>query len=194
MRAVNLLPHDAYAAKQRLPYAPVVLAATAPVLAGALVYLGYTLEHSKVSDRQIAVGVLQSQVNALAPSQDLVSQAGRITDERTRRQVELSDALSKQVGWDVAFAQIARVLPANVWLTSLNAVSPSPVSGSASTTQFALVGSTYSHADVATVLERLSLVPALSDVVLMSSTEGQTGTKPTVQFSITATISNGIVG
>jgi len=191
MRAVNLLPADAYAPKQRLPYAPVVLAATAPVLVGALVYLGYSIEHSNVNDRRIELNIVQSQVDALSPSQQLVAASGRIADERTKRQVELSDALGKQIPWDVAFDQIGRVLPANAWLTSLNAQSPVPVAGGASTTPCTIQGYTYSQADVAAVLQRLALVPALSNVSLTSASASALGTKTIVQFTVTATLNAG---
>ena len=187
MRAVNLLPADAYAPKQRLPHAPVVLAATAPILAGALVYLGYSLEHSKVSDRRIALDVVQSQVAALSPTQATLAQLSQISDERTKHQIELADALAKAEPWDVAFDQIGRVLPANAWLTSVNAQSPTPVSGAVtSTTPCSIQGYTYSQADVARVLERLSLVPALTDVTLGASAATQIGKRNVVQFTITA--------
>jgi Tfp pilus assembly protein PilN len=192
MRAVNLLPADAYAPKQRLPYAPVVLAATAPVLAGALVYLGYSVEHSKVSDRRIALNVVQSQVAALSPSQAYLAQVNRVASERAQRLTELSDALGKQVSWDVAFDQISRVLPANAWVTALNVQSPTTIAGSASTTTFTLQGYTYKQRDVAKVLARLALVPALSNVSLGSSTATVLGTnKKVVQFSIIGTIVGG---
>jgi Tfp pilus assembly protein PilN len=191
MRAVNLLPADAYAAKQRLPHAPIVLAATAPVLACALVYLGYSIEHSKVTDKRIALGVIQSQVASLSPSQALVDAAGRVADQRTARQVEVADALAKQMPWDIAFDQIGRVLPGNAWLTSVIAQSPTPVGGGAgsSPTQCTIQGYTSSQADVALVLQRLSLVPALTNVTLASSTESTVGTTPVVQFNITASLS-----
>ncbi len=190
MRAVNLLPSDAYAPKQRLPHAPIVLAATAPVLASALVYLGYSIEHSKVTDKRIALGVVQSQVDALQPSQALVAAAGVVNDERTKRQIELADALSKQMPWDVAFDQLGRVLPANAWLTSVIAQSPTPVSGApSSTTPCVIQGYTYSQPNVALVLQRLALVPALSNVSLVSSTASTVGTKTLVQFSISASLS-----
>src|SRR5262249_24540214 len=78
MRAVNLLPANASAPKQRLPHAPVVLAATVPVLAGALVYLGYSLEHSQVVDRQTSLGVVQSQIAELGPSPELVAKSSSV--------------------------------------------------------------------------------------------------------------------
>jgi Tfp pilus assembly protein PilN len=189
MRAVNLLPADAYAPKQRLPHAPIVLAATAPVLASALVYLGYSIEHSKVTDKRIAASVIQSQVASLSPSQAIVAAAGRVADERTARQVELADALSKQMPWDVALDQIGRVLPGNAWLTSVVAQSPTPVAGtSSSATQCTIQGYTATQADVALVLQRLALVPALTNVTLASSTQSTVGTTSVVQFNITASL------
>jgi Tfp pilus assembly protein PilN len=192
MRAVNLLPHDAYAAKQRLPYAPVVLAATTPLLASALVFLGYSNEHAKVNDQRIALDVVQSQVSALKPSQALTAQASVVSAERQKRQLELSDALAKQVPWDVAFEQIGRVLPANAWLTSLTAQSPAPVVvGTSSTTSCTITGYTSTQADVAQVLARLALVPALTNVALGSTSTSSIGSKTVVQFTITASIAGG---
>jgi Tfp pilus assembly protein PilN len=192
MRAVNLLPADAYAPKQRLPYAPVVLAATAPLLAIALVYLGYAVEHSKVSDRRIQLDTVRSQIAALSPTQALVAEAGQVANARALRLTEVSDALGKQVPWDVAFEQIARVLPTNAWVTSVIAQSPVTISGAATTTTtFTLQGYTYKQADVAQVLARVALVPALSNVTLASSSATLLGTKKVVQFTITGTVVGG---
>ena len=189
MRAVNLLPVDAYAAKPKLPHAPIVLAATAPVLAGALVYLGYSLEHPKVTDRRIALEIVQSQVDAITPSQALVAQSSQVVAQRVLRQRELSDALGKQQPWDVVLDQIGRVLPANAWLTSLNATSPTPVASTGPTTATAAIeGYTYTLDDVATVLARLSLLPSLTNVQLTGATSSQLGAKTVTQFQITADV------
>lgn len=189
MRAVNLLPVDAYAAKPKLPHAPIVLAATAPVLAGALVYLGYSLEHPKVTDRRIALEIVQSQVDAMTPSQALAAQASQVAAQRVLRQRELSDALGKQQPWDVALDQIGRVLPANAWLTSLTAASPTPVASAAPTTATAAIqGYTYTMDDVATVLARLSLLPSLTNVQLTGASSSTVGTKTVTQFQITANV------
>lgn len=189
MRPVNLLPADAYAAKPKLPHAPIVLAATAPVLAGALVYLGYSLEHPKVTDRQTALSIVQSQVDALTPSQALVSEASRLAGQRRARQQELSDALGMQQPWDVALDQIGRVLPANAWLTSIGAASPTPLGsvGPVATATWSIQGYTMTLNDVATVLSRLSLVPSLESVQLTGASSTQLGTKNVIQFNITAT-------
>lgn len=190
MRAVNLLPADAYAAKAKLPHAPIVLAATTPLLAGALVYLGYSLEHPKVTDRRIALEIVQSQVDAITPSQTLVTQASQVAVERVLRQRELSDALGKQQPWDIALDQIGRVLPANAWLTQLTAASPTPVTSTtgAVAATASIQGYTYTMDDVATVLARLSLLPSLSNVQLTGASSSQVGTKTVTQFQITASV------
>jgi Tfp pilus assembly protein PilN len=197
MRAVNLLPRDAYAPKQRLPYAPIVLAATAPVLAGALVYMGYSLEHSKVSDRRIELNVVESQVAALRPSANLALAASTISSQRAARELELSDALGQEVAWDVTFDQISRVLPANAWLTALTAQSLTGAAAAAPTaagaaTAVEIVGDTYTVADVAHVLSRIALVPNLTGVTLASATASQTPDK--TQRLVTFTISASLAG
>ena len=187
MRAVNLLPADAYAAKPKLPHAPVVLAATAPILAGALVYLGYSLEHPKVTDRQIALSIVQSQVDALSPSQALASEASQVAVQRRLRQQELSDALAMQQPFDVTFDQVGRVLPANAWLISLVATSPTPLGAPGAVATWSFEGYTLTLNDVATVLTRLSLVPSLENVQLTGASSTLLGTKNVTQFTITAT-------
>lgn len=194
MRAVNLLPANAYAPKQRLPHAPVVLAATVPVLAGALVYLGYSVEHSKVVDRQVSLGIVQSQIAALGPSPALVSESAGVASARQAREAELSDALTKRFPWDVTFNALSRALPAGAWLTTLTAANPTP-SGSSSTAapatnSFTLQGYAKSDEIVAGVLARLSLVPGLSGVTLTNAAASSIakGGGAVVQFTITATM------
>lgn len=191
MRAVNLLPVGAYAPKQRLPHAPVVLAATVPVLAGALVYLGYSVEHSKVTDRQSNLSVVQAQITALAPSPELVAESSKVGSERTTREAALNDALTKRMDWHVMMDRLSRVLPPGAWLSSLTAASPTPASSTTAAPNpngFSLQGYADSEATVATVLSRLALVPGLSDVVLGGTTTTTVGTnrKLYVQFTINA--------
>jgi len=191
MRAVNLLPSNAYAPKQRLPHAPVVLAATVPALAGALVYLGYSVEHSKVVDRQNTLGTVHAQIAAMAPSPTLVNESATVASARVAREGELADALSKRVPWDLSLEQIARVFPKGAWLSTLNAQPPTPAT-SASTTgaasMFTITGYADTHATVAFILARLQLVPSLTDVALVSSTDMPNGKKTVVQFNITASV------
>jgi Tfp pilus assembly protein PilN len=196
MRAVNLLPANAYAPKQRLPHAPVVLAATVPVLAGAIVYVGYSMEHSQVADRQTELGLVQAQIAQLAPSPELVAESSTVATERASREAALQDALSKQVPWDLTFDRLARLLPGGAWLTSLSAVSPTPsaaVSTATTTnpTGFTAAGYADSHQTIALILSRLSLVPGLTNVTLVSTTSTTIGSKNVVQFNVTAQVAGG---
>ena len=114
--------------------------------------------------------------------------------------------------------QIARVLPANIWLTQLNALSPTPTtaapppaapttttsSGSSSSSSsaativpaapsaiFTITGYAYSHDDVAHLLARLALVPSLANVTLGSTSSATVGPKAVVQFTVNATMQAG---
>jgi Tfp pilus assembly protein PilN len=192
MRAVNLLPKNAYAPKQRLPHARLVLAGTVPVLAAALVYLGYALEHSQVVDRQQQLGLVQSEIAALGPSQALVAESARVGAEKTSRAAAVQTVLDKRFPWDTLLPRVARVTPGGSWYTSLTASSPTPTSGSASSgPSLTLQGFAPSHDIVAQLLERLSLVPGIGDVTLSSSTGSSVEAKSPVQFSINATLEGG---
>ncbi len=194
MRAVNLLPLDSYAPKQRLRHAPLVLGAMLPVLAGALVFLGWSLEHSKLVERQNELGAVEASIAALGPTQALRDEATTIASDRSAREAALSDALSKQLPWDVALAQLSRVVPSDVWLTALSAQSPTPAASAATSSTaatpnpsgFTIQGYTMSHDSVARLLERLALVPSLSDVALASTSSSAIGSRQVVQFSVSA--------
>jgi Tfp pilus assembly protein PilN len=193
MRAVNLLPANAYAPKQRLPHAPVVLAAAVPVLAGALVYLGYSFEHANASDKQTAYGVLQAEIAALAPPPQIAAEAAQVSSLRVTREAALQDALGKRVSWEITFDRLARIMPSGSWLTSLNATSPTPSSSTSTTsaaspTGFSVQGYAKSQETVAQVLARLALVPGLSNVALASTSSTSAGRLQVVQFNVTAQV------
>ena len=194
MRAVNLLPADTYAPKQRLPHAPLVFGAMLPVLAGALVFLTWSLQHSKLVERQNQLGAVEAQIAALGPTQTLRDEASRISGDRAKRQTALTDALAKQLPWDVALGQVSRVLPPDVWLTTLSAQSPTPVGSATTTTSsasgaaagFTIQGYTLSHDSVAQLLERLALLPSLANVSLSSTSSNTVGDTPVIQFNVEA--------
>jgi Tfp pilus assembly protein PilN len=193
VKAVNLLPKDAYAPKQRLPHARLVLAGTLPLLAAALVYLGYSLEHAQVVDRQNELGLVQSQIAALGPSQALVAESTRVNSEKTSRAAAVQAVLDKRVPWDVLLPRVARVTPGGSWYTSLVASSPTPAAAAAATTgpAMTLVGYAPTQDAVAQLLARLPLVPGIGTATLTSSTATVVGSKSLFQFSIDATLTGG---
>jgi Tfp pilus assembly protein PilN len=120
------------------------------------------------------------------------------TDKQTRV-TALGTALSRRVAWDRIFRELSLVLPEDVWLATLSAKAPvsssvasapaPPATGtSVAATQFTLDGYTYSHAAVARLLSRLSVVPDLVNVQLQQSTLTKVGTAQVVHFVIAADI------
>jgi Tfp pilus assembly protein PilN len=202
-----------------MPSPWVLLAATVPVVAGGLVYLGYSTEHSKVSDKQAQLAVVQTRLDRLASQQTGLTAQGSLFSLKGMRSVALQDALSKSMPWDVTLEDLARVLPKGVWFTSMSATSPTPAAtastavaptaapapGTAAVPQtFSLSGIAQNHDQVAELLERLSLLPMITNVTLSSTSTVTTAgppaettggsapakpakpAKPTLQFSLTA--------
>jgi Tfp pilus assembly protein PilN len=218
MRAVNLLPSEPSRRRKKMPSGQVLLASTAPLVAGTLVYLAFSFEQSKVSSARADLGVAQTELAGLRPLAAAGAASTQLASEKTQRFVALQDALGRRVAWDRILDQVARVLPANIWLTQLNALSPTPTtaappppapttttssgsssSSSAATTVvpaapsaiFTITGYAYSHDDVAHLLARLALVPSLTDVTLGSTSSATVGPKAVVQFTVTATMQPG---
>ena len=219
MRAVNLLPKDDVRTRRGMPSPWVLVAATAPIVAGGLVYLGYSTEHSKVSDKQAQLTAVQARLDRLASQQAGLTAQGSLFSLKGLRAAALEDALSKSMPWDVTLEDLARVLPKGVSLTSMSATSPTPAASApvASTATpapvpatvpqtFSLSGLAQNHDQVAELLERLSLLPMITNVTLSSTTTATASgapaevvgssapakpakaAKPTLQFSLTAGI------
>lgn len=207
MQAVNLLPAgaagasrwgtaDAGAAKR------VLLSAAAA--AGAVILVsgaGFVHTHGIVNDRQSTLDELQPKV-AVAQAKATTAQAAR-ADMQARKSA-VTTVTSTRMTWEQVLRDVAKVLPGNVRLQSLQAQSPTPVSSSAlattsttttttgtTPTAFVVTGFTSSQKAVARVMDRLSLLPWLSDVSLQSSTRSDTsrGSKA-VQFTIGANLSS----
>jgi Tfp pilus assembly protein PilN len=166
-----------------------MVAATAPVLAGCLVYFGYSTEQSKLADKRSELAAIQARLDSLTTAQAGIAAESSLVGLRGQRILALQDALSKSMVWDVTLQDLARVLPKGVSLTSISAQSPTPAASAATTTglpapvptnapqTFNLVGLAANHDQVAELLERLSLLPMLTNVTL-SNTSTVTVTAP----------------
>jgi Tfp pilus assembly protein PilN len=194
MRAVNLLPSAVTLSSRAKPNAAVIIAAAAPFLAGSLVIAGYAFEHSSVTATRGRLAALQAQVAALpqrATSQRPAELALGV--EQQARHLALDQALTSRIPWDTTLVQVARVLPSDVWLTSLNLNSPSPAdatapAGVANPEAFTIAGFTYSQDSVAALMTRLQLLPILSNVTLATTTSSTVGKKAVVEFTLNAEI------
>jgi Tfp pilus assembly protein PilN len=229
MRAINLLPQQVASERRaglagRLPF---VGSAAFALIALVLVFVGYSSAHSSVASKQAQLATLNAELKAETAATNPVtvaaaapSSAGLVA-ERSARLTALRSVLSNEVPWDTALMDLARVIPPNVWLTILTALSPTPAdapfappappptsTGSTSTTTaaapapapsgaptgFTIQGATYTQADVGTLLARLQLLPDLTNVTLVSTTQQQAGAKTIVQFNITASLQNSTTG
>jgi Tfp pilus assembly protein PilN len=193
MRPVNLLPKDAPGTRRSLPSLPVVAVGATPALAAALVLFGWSTAHAKARDRGAELEVVQAQVRAVQPSTGADAAAGLAT-LRDARAAAAEDVLDRRVAWDAVLDAIARVLPGDVWLTSMSLQSATPLAGASTATAapgLQLNGSARSQAAVAHALARLSVVPALRGATLLSTTTSTVGKTSVVQFQITAGLGTG---
>lgn len=219
MRAVNLLPREAIGVeRRRLPaMAPFIAAAAVPVIAIGLVVHGYSSAHSLAGARADQLAVLEASMPKTTSSAATTDTAGllQLGASIGARRLALDDALGKQMAWDTTLRDIARLIPAGAWLTSMSVTSssppdvavaappPAPTTGksatsttttasspppapAAATSGFTISGYASSEENLALLLTRLQLLPSLANVTLGSATNSGIGNKTVVQFNITA--------
>jgi Tfp pilus assembly protein PilN len=194
MRAFDLLPKDQRRedSERRPGLIQIGVALFAVVILAALGAL-FLMTSSSLNDKRRERDALQSQLAALqVQAEKPSSNAGpELEGERAARTNALATALSGRVAWDRLLRDISLVLPADVYLTALTAQSPTPASAptpaatSTTATQFAITGTTGNQEDVALLLSRLSILPELSGVQLVSSLRGDEGD---IVFSISAAV------
>lgn len=220
MRAVNLLPRDEQRVRLQGTRTPLLVAVggIAAVTASAGV-LGFSAS-GEAGDRRSELQAIESAIRLLPePPRPAVSQ-GTLAQERSDRITALSAALSSRVAFDRLLRDISFVLPEDAWLTGVTALSPTvlipatpgsgvtPTPSSTDLQGVTIQGATFSHAAVARVLSRLSVVPALDNVALTASAlvepqapEGSapgaqaapapTKGRPFVTFTVTASLRSG---
>ncbi len=189
MRAVNLIPADAKGSGRQIKLAPATWG-LGGVLAAALVLVTlYVLAGNTVADRQAQIASLQSQVKS---AQSEAAQLGDYTQFASLAQTRLSTVrgiAATRFDWNGALQNLARVIPANTSLQSLNAtVVPGATSGGSGAASglradlpgpaFELSGCTATQDDVARLISRLRSMPDVTRVALSSSTIATTAGAP----------------
>ncbi len=206
MRAVNLLPRDD---RRRVgPSIPTPIAVTAIggfTLVAAVVGLLFVSTHGTVKSRRLELAQKQQELAAIpVPAQSQVQQQDALVADKQARVTALNAALSRRIAWDRVLREFALVLPDDVWLQDLSASAPtlaattttdaeaasSSSSGPALGGQlgFSIEGYTYSHDAVARLLTRLSVIPDLQQVQLVSSEQAKLGERPIVHFKVSANV------
>jgi Tfp pilus assembly protein PilN len=207
MKAVNLLPADHKPVRQAnigsgLSKHAVAVGGTAGAIAVAAV-LGLSYQSASNSAK-----TNQTQLDALNARIAAVSQPLNAADSSVRARIEqVTAADATRMSWDGFMAKLARVLPEDVWLVSMQAQEAAPVAGTpgatdstagapaapapvAAPTGFTISGFTYSQASVARLMRRLSMLPWLSDVSLQNSNVTTVGAHSVFQFTIIGAVNS----
>jgi Tfp pilus assembly protein PilN len=218
MEAVNLLPPEHRPAGRLTTVGAGltpdrVLRIGGGVAAVVVLYLAgfYVYERSAVSSKQHALASQQAQLAAIQSRAQVVKDA---ETQVSAGMVVVNSIVSQRMVWDSALGDLARVLPGGVQLTSLQATAPvaavpaapvaptsadtsattttattAPAAPVAPATTFTISGVAPSNVRVALILDRLALLPWLSNVSLQTTSRQATGS---VLFTVTATVqSNG---
>lgn len=196
MKAVNLLPVSRRPGASRA--ARITFLTDRPALTGALAAtlvvlaaLGLLVRSSgaSVSAKQGRLAAINTQIAALPRPKAAPASTG------AARLAAVTSAAGYRISWDSFLGSLGRVLPEDVWLLSLTADSsaalppaaPAPVVATAPSA-FTITGYTYSQPSVARLLKRLTLLPWLTDVSLVSSSRKVIGTKSVYQVTIGANV------
>ncbi len=209
MEAVNLLPGYArpahgWAAIGKDLSTRRVLAVGGAVAGAAAIALGglFVHERSVVNEKRDSLSTVQAQLTAAE------AQAAPLRAVQAAKATKLSAIRTISEGrvpWENVLRDLARVLPSKIQVQAVQATLPTPIAPatgsvpasvgaiSGAPTGFTITGSASSHNRVALVLDRLSVLPWLSNVMLQSSTRGTGGTSGSSgadTFTISATFNS----
>jgi Tfp pilus assembly protein PilN len=159
----------------------------------------YLFSSAAVTEKRGTVDDLRVELAEVTVPKKEADQArqARLASEQKSRVDALSKALSRRVPLDRLLRDFGLVLPENVWLDSLQVTTPgsadeaepaAPVAPgeTAAPNGFTITGYTKEQTGVAELLSRLSVLPELSSVTLLSASASDDPNDKTVQFSISA--------
>lgn len=206
MRAVNLLPADerpgnrwvslgrGVSGRHVLGGSGIAAGVLALVFAGLFLHQRGVVDDRRTELHDVETRLIASQARAAAVEEARAASQARLAAFRT--------VISQRVPWEDVLRDLSRVVPSNVYLQSLNATSPTLTAvGAAGTssaaatpggapTGFTVSGFADSQVRVAQVLDRLALLPWLTEITLQSSTRGAGTTNSRVQFAIAASLNS----
>lgn len=204
MRAVNLLPEEerpgtrlatfgrGASARRVLSGSGIAAGVLAILFAGLFIHQRGVVDDRRTSLHDVETRLIAAQARAAAVEEARAASQARLAAFRT--------VVSQRIAWEDVLRDLARVLPANVVLQNLQATSPTltavgagttaatPATPGGAPTGFTVSGSADSQVRVAQVLDRLALLPWLTDVTLQSSTRGAGTSLSRVQFAIAASV------
>lgn len=192
MKRINLLPpgeRDKASREQGLAYA--LLGLVVLVVALGAVYL---MLNRQVATKQDQVNDLQAQIQQVTAQVDALKWAEVLQQQRVSMTTTAAQLLASRVDWSNILEELSLVIPDQVVLTDLTAQVPQSMqptvggattsTGQTSTADLTLSGRADNHVSVASFMTRLGLMPQLTNVQLVSSTESTGGEY--VDYVITA--------
>ena len=186
---VNLLPPEIAERRAfRRVQAGLGAAVVAVVLILALVVIAAS--HS-VSSAKSDLANAQDQHTRLQAQAKTYANVSAIYAAADAAQAQLSQAMGDEIRFSQLLTDLSLSVPSSVWLTSVS-LSTTPLSvspsGNPSVGSFTVSGIGFSHNDVGLWLESVAGLKTYSDPYFASSTEVLMGTRKTVNFSSTATL------
>jgi Tfp pilus assembly protein PilN len=184
VRAVNLIPSDALRGDRTGPGAAVV-----GLLGGLAVLLAfvtfYVLSGNTIKERRAELAALDRDVAAAQAAAAATRPYVRFAALAQARVETIRQLGTARFDWSSAFAEIAKVIPENVSLTSLTGTVTTGVSvsggasnslrGSLPNPAIELSGCTVGHESVARMISRLRLLSDVVDVALSTSSKDAGG-------------------
>jgi Tfp pilus assembly protein PilN len=200
MRAFDLMPkedsREAAAGRRPSPAQLVLAVLGLLVIAGLASY--FLIANARVADKERKHDALRAELAAKnVPAQKPAPEGdAALVQERDQRQGAVGSALGSRIAWDRLLREFSLVLPEDVWLKSLTGTSGSsapaapadPAQAAASTSSFEINGYTRKQDGVALLLSRMSVLPELDSVQLVSATSVKLGNEDVVEFTIRANV------
>ena len=197
MRAVNLLPREeqprSFAAMRGVAFGGAGGVALVTVaLTALMIGAGGSIQQQN-AERDALNAQLAALPHAAVDQQESDTNAA-LASEKNLRVTALSSALSTRVAWDRVLSQISQVLPEDVWLTSLTSAAGETADASTTTGAVGLPAraSRWSARRIPSAGSpgscSLGVIPALSGVHLLSSSNVDLKPRDLVEFTIQATV------
>jgi Tfp pilus assembly protein PilN len=186
VRAVNLIRADGGSGAGANGIGPYVLLGVLGLLLAGVV--AYVLTNNTLVERRAELASLQTQAQAAQAQAEATRPYREFASLAAARVATVRGLGSARFDWHRAFDEIARVMPEDVWLTSLLGTVTTGVSvdgaGSGTTgtlrgllpnPAIELTGCTTGHTEVARLISRLRLMSGVVRVGLADSTKGERG-------------------
>ncbi len=192
-RRINLVPQSERT-RTSTNYAMLGFVAAAVIVLAGL-GLGYYTFNGTLNDRKDQLETLQQEYKQVQVQVQALAKYGQIDSQRKSAENVVTSAYVGRTLVSEIFDELSLVVPENVWFTSIDVTTLDPglEPGETETGELSISGNTYSFEDVAQLLVRLQLIPALANVNLESAGDPTGPVDESVEvkgFSVNATVAN----